>query len=249
MSRLSGKRILVTGASRGAGRAIAKACAEAGGRVVIHYNTNSQSAETLAREIGAAALGLIGQDLGEAGAGSKLWARAEAEFGPLDALVNNAGIYRATPLGDDAQWEAGWTDQIAVNLRAPCDLMRAAVTALQTRGGGAIVNIASRAAYRGDGPDHCGYAAVKSGLVAAAKTLARAHSGENILIYTLTPGWIETDMAPTRVEARAAAVADIPLGKVAQPEEIAAMTAFLLSGDCPSATGSVIDINGASYVR
>jgi len=243
------KRILVTGASRGAGRAIAKACADAGARVVIHYNTNRDAAEALRDEIGEAALGLIGQDLGEAGAGTALWAQAESQFGPLDGLVNNAGIYRATPLNDDAAWESGWSDQIAVNLRAPCDLMRAAVTSFQDRGGGAIVNIASRAAYRGDGPDHCGYAAVKSGLVAAAKTLARAHSGENILIYTLTPGWIETDMAPSRVEARAVAVADIPLGKVAQPEEIAAMTAFLLSGDCPSATGTVIDINGASYVR
>lgn len=249
MAGLKGKRILVTGASRGAGHAIARSCAAAGGQVVIHFNANRESAELLARELGDAALGLIGQDLAEAGAGASLWAQAEAEFGPLDALVNNAGIYRATPLADDAGWESGWADQIAVNLRAPCDLMRAAVTAFRARGGGAIVNIASRAAYRGDGPDHCGYAAVKAGLVAAAKTLARAHSGENILIYTLTPGWIETDMAPSRVEARAKAVAEIPLGKVAQPEEIAAMTAFLLSGDCPSATGSVIDINGASYVR
>jgi len=246
---LVGKRILVTGASRGAGLAIAKACADAGAFVVIHYNANRESAEALANEIGEAALGLVGQDLGKAGAGAALWAKAEADFGPLDGLVNNAGIYRTTPLNNDEEWESGWSDQIAVNLRAPCDLMRATVTAFQTRGGGSIVNIASRAAYRGDGPDHCGYAAVKSGLVAAAKTLARAHSGENILIYTITPGWIETDMAPSRVEARAAAVADIPLGKVAQPEEIAAMTAFLLSGDCPSATGSVIDINGASYVR
>lgn len=246
---LVGKRILVTGASRGAGRAIGKACADAGAFVVIHYNANRESAESLANEIGEAALGLVGQDLAETGAGAALWAKAEADFGPLDGLVNNAGIYRATPLNNDEEWESAWSDQIAVNLRAPCDLMRAAVTAFQTRGGGSIVNIASRAAYRGDGPDHCGYAAVKSGLVAAAKTLARAHSGENILIYTITPGWIETDMAPSRVEARAAAVADIPLGKVAQPEEIAAMTAFLLSGDCPSATGSVIDINGASYVR
>ncbi len=246
---LVGKRILVTGASRGAGRAIGKACADAGAFVVIHYNANRESAESLANEIGEAALGLVGQDLAETGAGAALWAKAEADFGPLDGLVNNAGIYRATPLNNDEEWESAWRDQIAVNLRAPCDLMRAAVTAFQTRGGGSIVNIASRAAYRGDDPDHCGYAAVKSGLVAAAKTLARAHSGENILIYTITPGWIETDMAPSRVEARAAAVADIPLGKVAQPEEIAAMTAFLLSGDCPSATGSVIDINGASYVR
>tara|TARA_R110002072_G_scaffold163964_2_gene316894 strand:+ start:82 stop:831 length:750 start_codon:yes stop_codon:yes gene_type:complete len=249
MSERSEKRVLVTGASRGAGRAIAAACARQRWKVVIHYNANRESADALAGEIGDACLGLIGQDLGEAGAGTELWAKADTEFGPLDALVNNAGIYRATPLKDDAQWESGWVDQIAVNLQAPCDLMRAAINAFQSRGGGAIVNIASRAAYRGDGPDHCAYAAVKAGLVAAAKTLARAHSGENILIYTLTPGWIETDMAPSRVEARAAAVADIPLGKVAQPEEIAAMTAFLLSGDCPSATGSVIDINGASYVR
>ncbi|MAL08754.1 MAG: hypothetical protein CMF74_03690 [Maricaulis sp.] len=246
---LTGKRILVTGASRGAGRAIAAACAAQGGQVVVHYNQQRDSAEALADELGEFALGVIGHDLGKADAGAHLWQEAEAQFGPLDALVNNAGIYRATPLNDDAQWGAGWSEQLAVNLRAPCDLMRAAINTFRARGGGSIVNIASRAAYRGDGPDHAGYAAVKAGLVAAAKTLARAHSGEGILIYTLTPGWIETDMAPSRVEARRAAVAEIPLGAVAQPEEIGAVTAFLLTGACPSATGTVMDINGASYVR
>ena len=246
---LNEKRILVTGASRGAERAIAAACAAEGGRVVIHYNQQRREAEQLASQLGNRALGVISHNLGEAGAGSALWRDAEAQFGPLDALVNNAGIYRATPLDDDAAWESGWGEQIAVNLRAPCDLMRAAVTAFRQRGGGSIVNIASRAAYRGDGPDHTGYAAVKAGLVAAAKTLARAHSGDGVLIYTLTPGWIETDMAPSRVEARRAAVAEIPLGAVAQPEEIGAVTAFLLSGLCRSATGTVMDINGASYVR
>lgn len=247
--KLDGKRILVTGASRGAGKSIARSCAADGGQVVIHYNTQREAADALAGELGDKALGVIGKDLGEPGAGAALWAEAEAQFGPLDAIVNNAGIYRATPLNDDAQWEAGWTDQLAVNLRAPCDLMRAATNTFRTREGGSIVNIASRAAYRGDGPDHCGYAAVKAGLVAAAKTLARAHSGDGVLIYTLTPGWIETDMAPSRVEARRAAVAEIPLGAVAQPDEIGAVTAFLLSGLCPSATGTVMDINGASYVR
>jgi NAD(P)-dependent dehydrogenase (short-subunit alcohol dehydrogenase family) len=134
-------------------------------------------------------------------------------------------------------------------LQAPADICRAAIAHFRTIGGGRIVNIASRAGQRGDGLDYAAYAASKGGLIALTKTFARALSGENILFYAVAPGWVETRMAPADIEARAKAVVDIPLGRVAQPEEVAAMTAFLLSDACRSATGATFDINGASYVR
>lgn len=243
---LTDKTVLITGASRGVGKETARACAKAGAKVILHFNVNQDAAITLAKEIDA--VGCIAADLSQKGAADRLWLQAKHMAGKVDALVNNAGVYRETPLHNAQSWDRNWAEQVQVNVMAPCELMRNAINDWGS-GGGAIVNIASRAAYRGDGPDHAGYAASKAALVAASKTLARAHAHNNALIYTLTPGWIETDMAPSRVEARAAAVADIPLGRVAQPQEIAAMAAFLLSGQCGSATGSVIDINGASFMR
>ena len=243
---LTDKTVLITGASRGVGKETARACAKAGAKVILHFNVNQDAAITLAKEIDA--IGCIAADLSQKGAADRLWLQAKNMAGKVDALVNNAGVYRDTPLHNAQSWDRHWAEQVQVNIMAPCELMRNAINDWGS-GGGAIVNIASRAAYRGDGPDHAGYAASKAALVAASKTLARAHAHNNALIYTLTPGWIETDMAPSRVEARATAVADIPLGRVAQPQEIAAMAAFLLSGQCGSATGSVIDINGASFMR
>ncbi|MBI1235583.1 MAG: SDR family oxidoreductase [Alphaproteobacteria bacterium] len=243
---LTDKTVLITGASRGVGKETARACAKAGAKVILHFNVNQDAAIKLAKEIDA--VGCIAADLSQKGAADRLWLQAKNMAGKVDALVNNAGVYRETPLHNAQSWDRNWAEQIQVNVMAPSELMRNAINDWGS-GGGAIVNISSRAAYRGDGPDHAGYAASKAALVAASKTFARAHAHNNALIYTLTPGWIETDMAPSRVEARAAAVAEIPLGRVAQPQEIAAMAAFLLSGQCGSATGSVIDINGASFMR
>lgn len=243
---LEDKTVLITGASRGVGKEAARACAKAGAKVILHFNVNQEAAAELAKELDA--VGCVAADLSRKGAADELWRQAKHMAGKIDAVVNNAGVYRETPLDNAQSWDRNWAEQFQVNVMAPCELMRNAINDWGSKGG-AIVNIASRAAYRGDGPDHAGYAASKAALVAASKTLARAHAKDNVLIYTLTPGWIETDMAPSRIEARAAAVADIPLGRVAQPQEIAAMTAFLLSGQCGSATGSVIDINGASFMR
>ena len=138
---------------------------------------------------------------------------------------------------------------MAVNVQAPADICRAAVAHFRDKDGGAVVNIASRAGHRGDGGDHAAYAASKGAVLAMTKTWARALSGEGIHFYAIAPGWVETRMAPEDIKKRAEAVADIPLGRVAQPEEVADMVGFLLSGACPSAVGSTFDINGASYVR
>jgi NAD(P)-dependent dehydrogenase (short-subunit alcohol dehydrogenase family) len=138
---------------------------------------------------------------------------------------------------------------MAVNVQAPADICRAAIAHFRATGGGIVINIASRAGHRGDGPDHAAYAASKGAVLAMTKTYARALAGENILFYAIAPGWVETRMAPQDVENRKLAVKDIPLGRVAAPEEVAEMIAFLASGACPSATGATFDINGASYVR
>jgi len=168
--------------------------------------------------------------------------------GRIDAVVNNAGVYLPSTLsGDD--WHEGWTKTMAVNVQAPADICQDAIAHYRSHDGGRIVNIASRAGHRGDGIDHAAYAASKGAVLAMTKTWARALSGENIHLYGIAPGWVETRMAPQDIENRKKAVADIPLGRVAQPEEIANLVAFLLSDACPSAVGSTFDVNGASYVR
>lgn len=247
---LAGKTILLTGASRGVGAATARLCAQAGARIIGHASRESPSSAELIADGVVAGDDFLFEDLRAPGAGFRLAARAIERAGRLDGLVNNAGVYVATPLeGTQEGWALSWDETLAVNLRAPADLARAAVGHFRKHGGGRVVNIASRAGHRGDGPDHAAYAASKGALLAMTKTYARALAGENILFYAVAPGWIETRMAPEDIAARAKAVGEIPLGRVARPEEVAALVVFLLSDACPSATGATLDVNGASYVR
>jgi NAD(P)-dependent dehydrogenase (short-subunit alcohol dehydrogenase family) len=250
MAELKGKTVLVTGASRGIGAAIAMAAADAGASLIVHASRPGGAANDLAGERSIPASRIIFEDLSQPGAGFRLFAKALAAAPRIDAVANNAGVYAETPLdGAEGQWTEGWASNIAVNLQAPADLCRAAIAHFRAKGGGVVVNIASRAGHRGDAIDGAGYAASKGAILAMTKTFARALAPENIFFYAVAPGWVETRMAPKDIAARAKAVADIPLGRVASPEEVAAMTVFLLSGVCPSATGATFDINGASYVR
>jgi len=248
---LEGRRVLITGASHGVGLAAAHRFAEQGAQVVLHANANLAAAQAAAAAIGPRALGVVAGDLAQPGAGGRLFAAADAlAGGRLDVLINNAGIYVASPLAaSDNVWADAWAQVLQVNLLAVADLCRAAVPAFAGRGGGCIVNIASRAGYRGDDGDHTAYAASKGAVLALTKTLARAYGKEGILAYALAPGWINTRMAPNNAAGLAAARSEIPIGRMAEPEEVAAMCAFLASGACASATGACIDINGASYVR
>ena len=232
--------ILVTGSTRGIGAAIVEALKDEDVRVVGH---GSRSAD-----------GVIGGDLEQPGAGDRLWDAALGQLdGRIDALVNNAGVFEAAPVDLPAdEWQAQWARTMQINLQAAADLCRRAVLHFRERGeGGRIVNVASRAAYRGDSPAHWHYAAAKAGMVGMTKSIARGFASEGILAFTVTPGFVMTGMAEEYVASRGGdkLLADIPLGRVAAPEEVANAVAYLALKAPPSMTGAVIDINGASFVR
>ena len=250
MSDLSGKSVLITGASRGIGAAAARLCHANGADIIVHASGEGDAMTALANDLKLKPSQIIHEDLAIIGAGARLVDKAIAHTGRLNAIVNNAGIYLPTEInGTENEWDEGWANTLAVNVKAPADICRAAIHHFRDHDGGRIINLSSRAAYRGDGPDFAAYAASKAAINAMTKTWARGLSGESILFYAISPGWVETRMAPKDIEARKHAIKDIPLGRVAQPSEVASLISFLLSDACQSATGSTFDINGASYVR
>jgi NAD(P)-dependent dehydrogenase (short-subunit alcohol dehydrogenase family) len=250
MQDLRGKTVLVTGASRGIGAAIAEAAADSGASLILHATAPGAAIDDVATGRKIPASRVICEDLSAPDAGFRLFERALNVAPRIDAVVNNAGVYLDSSLvASRDDWRAAWSKTQAINMQAPADISYAAIEHFRKAGGGIVVNIASRAGHRGDSIDGAAYAASKGAMLAMTKTFARALAGEDILFYAVAPGWVETRMAPKDVEARRKAVADIPLGRVATPEEVAAMTVFLLTGACASATGATFDVNGASYVR
>jgi len=226
--------ILVTGASRGIGAAIAAS-----------FDTATTQVVALSSKDG---------DLNDPAVPERLWTQAlERLDGRIDVLINNAGVFETNPVArPDAEWRASWDRTMQINLTASADLCRRAVLHWQAKGAsGRIVNIASRAAHRGDSPAHWHYAASKAGMVAMTKTIARAYAKEGIYAFAICPGFTMTGMAEEYLESRGGdkLLADIPLGKVADPEEVAVMAKFCALDAPPSMTGAVLDVNGASYVR
>lgn len=246
----AGKFILVTGVTRGIGREVLHALHGQGAHVIGHYGSDRQRASELLCCY-PERLTLIQQDLSESDAGDRLWAEAIRLCGKVDVLVNNAGIYRDSPLDQSMRWDEGWALNLQVNLRAPADLCRNAITHFSESGGGIIINMASRSAHRGDEPDHLAYGAAKGGLLALTKGIARGYGHKNILAYAIAPGWVRTAMAESHIAevGETTATAHLPLGEVTPASDIAAMITFLASGLCRHATGSTIDITGADYVR
>ena len=250
MIDLAGKTILVTGAARGIGVGIARACADAGAKLILHYSASRSAAEQLAEALEPSCAGLVQADLADPKAAAKLWHDAEALSPRIDVLINNAAIFVEAPLNAaDDDWLAAWERTIAVDLTAPALLCKAAIAHFKAQGGGKIINVASRAGHRGDDPAMAAYAAAKGGMLALTKTIARGLAGDGIIAYAIAPGWVDTDMAPQDEVGREAALRDVPLGRMAAPEEIGALAAFLASDLCTSATGATFDVNGASYVR
>ncbi|MBJ7500654.1 MAG: SDR family oxidoreductase [Sphingopyxis sp.] len=226
--------ILITGASRGIGAAIAEALTTDATKVV--------------------ALSSADGDLADPATPDRLWRTSLDRLGGrIDVLVNNAGVFEANPIDSgDADWLEGWNRTMQVNLTASALLCRRAVLHWQERAsGGRIVNIASRAAYRGDSPAHWHYAASKSGMVAMTKTIARAYAKDGILAFAICPGFTMTGMAEDYLASRGGKklLADIPLGRVAMPDEVGEMARWCALDAPASMTGAVLDVNGASYVR
>lgn len=230
--------ILLTGASRGIGKAAADALTAAG-HMVIGTSTRGGN-------------GLIAADFADPAAAAACWAKALAKAGRIDALVNNAGVYEGIAEdAPEAEWQASWARTMQVNLQAAADLCRLAVAHFGQHGGGRIVNVASRAGYRGDSPQHWHYAASKAALIAVTKTIARGHAAEGIYAWGVAPGFTVTEMTEEYLASRGGEkiLADIPLGRVASAAEVGETIRWLATEAPPSTTGSVIDVNGASYVR
>ena len=234
-------KILLTGSSRGIGAAI-RTVLESRGVSVIGHSTRGDGA------------GEIAADFLEPTAPQMLWEQAlEKAGGTIDVLINNAGLFAQNPLNSaDIRWLDAWEDTLRINLTASAQLSRFAVQHWLERGvEGRIVHIASRAGHRGDSPAHWHYAAAKGGMLAMHKTIARAYGKDGICSYAVTPGFTDTAMAGDYLESRGGPglLADIPLGRVAEPEEIANIAAYLALDAPASLTGATLDANGASYVR
>jgi NAD(P)-dependent dehydrogenase (short-subunit alcohol dehydrogenase family) len=197
---------------------------------------------------------LIAGDLTTASAPRDIWDTALAELdGQIDVLVNNAGIYEAVAdNAPDEEWRAAWHRTLTINLQAAADLSKLAVSHFLDLGiPGRIVNVVSRAAFRGDSSQHWHYAASKGGMVAMTRTIARGYAAEGILCFAVAPGFTVSEMTAEYLHGRGGAkiIADIPLGRVASTDEVAEVIRWLATDAPASATGSVIDVNGASYVR
>ncbi|HEY2465601.1 MAG TPA: SDR family oxidoreductase [Steroidobacteraceae bacterium] len=261
MSRSDSSKVaLVTGASRGIGRVIALQLAQRGVRVALHYRNNREAAEASLKNLPGSGHASFDADLSDPREASLLWQRVTDSLGAVDILINNAGLYIFHPplKTGYAEWQSAWQLTLATNLAAPAALSLLAAQSMAARkppqtsefGRGRIVNISSRGAFRGE-PDAPAYAASKAGLNALSQSLARALAADEVYLYCVAPGWVETEMATSHLEGPEgpAILAQHPLGRVNRSDEIA-NAAVYCALDAPAAmTGCVIDVNGASYLR
>jgi NAD(P)-dependent dehydrogenase (short-subunit alcohol dehydrogenase family) len=246
---LADQHILVTGTNRGIGLAIAQQLITSGAKVSAHYRTTSDELLQLAREF-PDRLHVIQAELADQTCLNELIPTSIDRFGPLSGLVLNAGMSVSSSIDAD-QWEADWLKTIQVNLNAPSFLAKQALGHFQKQGGGRLVFISSRAAFRGDAPDYMAYAASKGGLVSLHRSIARGFGKQGVKSFLIAPGFVETDMAQDFVDQFGAAYVtdDLALNELTQPEHIASFTTFLLSGMADHSTGGTFDINAGSYVH
>jgi len=256
---VAARTALVTGASRGIGRAIAVALAACGVRIAVHYQKDDAAAAETRRRLAGHGHLSCAADLTDAAAAARLWSEVAAAFGRIDILVKNAGLFiDHPPLATDYDaWVAAWRIRLAANLIGPANLAALAAQSMAAQapldeafGRGRIVNISSRGAFRGE-PDAPAYGASKAGLNALSQSMAKALAPHSVYVYCLALGFVETDMAARALEGPegAAILAQHPLGRVSRPEEVARSAEFCAL-DAPAAmTGGIIDVNGASYLR
>jgi 3-oxoacyl-[acyl-carrier protein] reductase len=245
------RAVLVTGASRGIGRAVAQAFAELGDRVAVHHRGSADLAGQVLAGLPGNGHTVVQADLADAVAVRQMVGQAHADLGGLDVLVNNAGIYVPHPVTEISyeQWQDAWRDILAVNLTGAANVTWCAVQYMQATGG-RIVNVTSRGAYRGE-PRHPAYGASKAGLNSFGQSMARALAPLGIAVASVAPGFVETAMARPDLDAAQGDEirAQSPFGRVATAEEVAAAVVYLASEPAEWASGAVLDLNGASYLR
>ncbi len=252
MIDLSGKVVLVTGGSRGIGAATVRQIVATGGEAIIHYGSNVEAAQALARDVGEEHVHICQADMLSVAETEALWDAAVAWRGRIDVLVNNAGVYE-TCLLDQAldDWLAGWERSMRINLTSAAQLCRRAVAHFTERGGGILVNVASRAAHNGDNLNHLQYGASKAGMLALNRTIAQHCAKHGVLAYGIAPGFVHTDMVQPVIDERGldAMAKMYPTGRITTPEEVASVIVFCASGVSPQTTGNTIDICGGAEVR
>lgn len=248
---LSGQTVLVTGASGGIGAAIVERLAAEGARPVIHYGRDAAGAAALLARIGGNGL-LVQADLSTPEGPFTLWQSALEAAGRIHGLVNNAGIRTEIQIeASPDEWKTAWQREFQVNLFAAADLCKEAIGHFKAEGGGRIVNMASRAGQRGYAAGAMPYGASKAALVNLTKSIARSFGGDGVTAVAIAPGWVRTDMAQEFIatHGKEAAVADIPIGDMATPAEVAELVAFVLRPSQASLNGATLDVNGGSYIR
>lgn len=251
--RFEGKTALVTGATGGIGEAVARRLADEGARVALHTYSRTEEADELAEDLPGKGHRPLQADLMDPGETEHLVDQALHEVGGIDVLVNNAGRFVQHRIDevDYDRWREVFDRTLGLNLRAPANLSFLVAQAMIDRGTpGAIVNVSSRGAVRGE-PDAPAYGASKAGLNALTQSLAKKLGSEGIQVAAVAPGFVETPMVEHLLEDEQgeAIRSQSPMDRVAQPEEVAAAVAYLASGEGEFATGAVLDLNGASYLR
>jgi NAD(P)-dependent dehydrogenase (short-subunit alcohol dehydrogenase family) len=248
----NGRAVLVTGASRGIGRACAEAFAANGDRVAVHHRDSADLAAIVAASLPGDGHVVVQADLSDPDAVARMVETAANRLGGVDVLVNNAALYVPHPIAEVGydEWQVAWRRTIEVNLVGTSNVTYLAARRMIEAGrGGRIVNVSSRGAFRGE-PDHPAYGASKAALNSFGQSMAQTLAPFGIAVATVAPGYVETDMAAAYLEAHGEAIrAQSPFGRVARPEEVAAAVLYLASPGAEFASGAILDLNGASYLR
>lgn len=249
---LSGLNILVTGASKGIGKAISTKLAEAGASIAIHYNEGIREAENLASIIGNQSRPFQA-DLSKEGEAGKLFERVSLEMGSVEILINNAGVALPTKMdAPEKDWLDVWNTTMMVNLTSAAMLSKKAIEHfLQRRAAGRIINIASRAAFKGEKEEYAAYAASKAGLVSLTHTIARNFGKDGIKAFSIAPGFVRTNMAQQFMQefGEEYAKEDLALERLTEAKDISPLVTFIASGMADHATGSTFDVNAGSYIH
>jgi 3-oxoacyl-[acyl-carrier protein] reductase len=248
---LTGVTALVTGASSGIGEAIAETLAGSGAAVAIHCNRGIERAEALARRIGGGA-GAFRADLSDPDEASRLFGDVASRMGRIHMLVNNAGIFEPSPPeSGHGEWMLVWERTLAINLTAAGVLCREAIEHFRREGGGRIVHIASRAAFRGETREYLAYAASKGGMVSLSRSIARSFGKDGIVSIAIAPGYVRTPMTAEYLDEHEGEMVEkeLSLDRMTLTGDVAPLVAFIASGSLDHATGCTIDINGGSYIH